>query len=204
MGASFRVLVAVDQAMVRGAIASMLDRESDFEVVAQVASGDLLFGEAERTQPDVALVDLDLPGYGGPENAWALREQVPGCKVVFVAADGRPGQLREVIASGASGFLVKDSPAELLAVCLRRVIAGERVIEPPPASDAPDAGQSPLTPREREVLAAAACGATVADIARRVHLAQATVRNYLSAAIGKTGTRNRIEALRTALRNGWL
>lgn len=199
-----RLLLAEDQRMMMGALALLLGLEDDMEVVAQVPAGDEIVAAALETRPDVALLDIELPGRSGLDAAADLRDQLPSCKVLIVTTFGRPGYLRRAMEAGASGFLVKDGPVEDLAAAIRRVLAGERVIDPGLAATALSAGPNPLTPRERDVLTAAVDGATVADIAAKLHLSQATVRNYLSAAIGKTGTRNRIEAVRAARRNGWL
>ncbi|UNO42361.1 response regulator transcription factor [Streptomyces sp. MST-110588] len=199
-----RVLLAEDQGMMRGALALLLGLEDDMEVVAQVAAGDKVVPTALEVRPDIALLDIELPGMSGLDAAAELRGQLPSCKVLIVTTFGRPGYLRRAMEAGASGFLVKDGPVEDLAAAIRRVLAGERVIDPGLAAAALSAGPNPLTQRERDVLTAAVDGATVADIAGKLHLSQATVRNYLSAAIGKTGTRNRMEAVRTARQNGWL
>jgi two-component system, NarL family, response regulator DesR len=199
-----RVLLAEDQAMMRGALAVLLDLEDDLEVVAQVDDGAAILSTALESQPDVALLDIELPGVSGLEAAERLRVEVPGCRVVIVTTFGRPGYLQRAMAAGAAGFLVKDGPVEGLADAIRRVAAGETVIDPELAGRALRAASSPLTPRERDVLAAAEDGSTVADIAARLHLSAATVRNYLSDAIGKTGTRNKTEAALLARRNGWL
>ncbi|MEU6327115.1 response regulator transcription factor [Streptomyces sp. NPDC047049] len=199
-----KVLLAEDQGMMRGALALLLDLEEDMQVVAQVAAGDQIVAAALDARPDIALLDIELPGRSGLDAAADLREQLPSCKVLIVTTFGRPGYLRRAMEAGASGFLVKDGPVEELAAAIRRVLAGERVIDPGLAAAALSAGPNPLTQRERDVLTTAVDGATVADIAARLHLSQATVRNYLSAAIGKTGTRNRMEAVRAARRNGWL
>ncbi|MER0243180.1 response regulator transcription factor [Streptomyces sp. HSW2009] len=203
-GAATRVLLAEDQGMLRGALALLLGLEPDLTVVAQVAAGDAVVAEARRTRPDVALLDIELPGLSGLDAAAELRDRLPQCRVLILTTFGRPGYLRRAMEAGAYGFLVKDGPVEELAAAIRRVLAGERVIDPALAAAALSAGPNPLTQRERDVLSAAADGATVADVAARVHLSPATVRNYLSAAIGKTGTRNRMEAVRTARQNGWL
>jgi two-component system, NarL family, response regulator DesR len=199
-----RVLLAEDQAMMRGALAVLLDLEDDLEVVAQVDDGAAILSTALESQPDVALLDIELPGVSGLEAAERLRVEVPGCRVVIVTTFGRPGYLQRAMAAGAAGFLVKDGPVEGLADAIRRVSAGETVIDPELAGRALRAASSPLTPRERDVLAAAEDGSTVADIAARLHLSAATVRNYLSDANGKTGTRNKTEAALLARRNGWL
>ncbi|MFI8940980.1 response regulator transcription factor [Streptomyces syringium] len=198
------VLLAEDQGMMRGALALLLGLEDDIEIVAQVGNGDEILPQALATRPDIALLDIELPGRSGLDAAADLRERLPDCRVLILTTFGRPGYLRRAMEAGASGFLVKDGPVEELAVAIRRVLAGERVIDPALAAAALSAGPNPLTQRERDVLAAAVDGATVADIAARVHLSPATVRNYLSAAIGKTATRNRMEAVRAARQNGWL
>ncbi|MGW3242747.1 response regulator [Streptomyces sp. NPDC001070] len=199
-----RVLLAEDQGMMRGALALLLNLEDDIEVVAQVSAGDEILPTALGVRPDIALLDIELPRRSGLDAAAELRERLPSCKVLILTTFGRPGYLRRAMEAGASGFLVKDGPVEDLAAAIRRALAGHRVIDPALAAAALSAGPSPLTPREQDVLNAAADGATVADIAARVHLSESTVRNYLSSAIGKTGTRNRMEAVRTARHNGWL
>jgi len=173
-------------------------------VVAQTGTGDRIVPEALTVRPDIALLDIELPGRSGLDAAAELRDTLPACKVLILTTFGRPGYLRRAMEAGACGFLVKDGPVEDLATAIRRVLAGERVIDPALAAAALSSGPNPLTPREQDVLNAAADGATVADIAARVHLSESTVRNYLSAAIGKTSARNRMEALRTARHNGWL
>ncbi|WP_405580932.1 response regulator [Streptomyces sp. NBC_01190] len=203
-GRGIRLLLAEDQGMMRGALALLLGLEDDIQVVAQVAAGDRIVPEALATRPDIALLDIELPGRSGLDAAAELRDLLPSCKVLILTTFGRPGYLRRAMEAGAAGFLVKDGPVEELADSVRRVLRGERVIDPALAAAALSAGPNPLTPRERDVLNAAADGATVADIATRVFLSESTVRNYLSAAIGKTGTRNRIEAVRAARQNGWL
>lgn len=198
-----RVLLAEDQGMMRSALALLLGLEEDIEVVAQVSSGEEVVPEALKVRPDVALLDVEMPGGSGISAAADLREKLPGCRVLILTTFGRPGYLRRAMEAGAMGFLVKDGPVEELAAAVRSVLAGERVVDPALAADALRSGPNPLTPRERDVLAAASDGSTVADIAGRLHLSESTVRNYLSAAIHKTGARNRIEAAGTARRNGW-
>ncbi|GAA1519711.1 response regulator transcription factor [Dactylosporangium maewongense] len=198
------MLLAEDQGMMRGALALLLDLEPDIEVVAQVATGDEIVPVAERVRPDVALLDIEMPGGDGITAAARLRDRVPGCRVLILTTFGRPGYLRRAMEAGASGFLVKDGPVEELAAAVRRVHAGGRVVDPALAAAALAAGPDPLTDRERDVLRESAGGATVADIAGRLRLSESTVRNYLSAAITKTGTRNRIEAVGVAQSNGWL
>ncbi|MCT9930358.1 response regulator transcription factor [Planotetraspora sp. A-T 1434] len=199
-----RVLLAEDQGMMRGALALLLGLEDDIEVVAQVPSADAVVAAALDARPDVALLDIEMPGGNGLDTAAELREKLPGCRVLILTTFGRPGYLRRAMEAGAYGFLVKDGPVEELASAIRRVLKGERVIDPALAAAALSTGSSPLTDRERDVLAAASDGSTIADIAARLHLSESTVRNYLSSAIGKTGTRNRIEAARLARHNGWL
>ncbi|MFE7208771.1 response regulator [Streptomyces sp. NPDC001698] len=199
-----RLLLAEDQQMMRGALALLLGMEDDMEVVAQVSAGDAIVDAALAHRPDVALLDIELPGMSGLDAATELREQAPGCRVLILTTFGRPGYLRRAMEAGAGGFLVKDGPVEELAAAIRRVLAGETVVDPVLAAAALSAGPSPLTARECDVLRASADGATVADVAAKLHLSESTVRNYLSAAIGKTGTRNRMEAVREARRQGWL
>ena len=199
-----RLILAEDQGMVRGALAALLELEDDLEVVGQVARGDEIVDIVRELRPDVALLDIELPGLDGIAAAAEVRRQVPATRVLMLTTFGRPGYLRRAMEAGASGFLVKDGPIEGLADAIRRVVAGETVVDPQLAGQALRAVVSPLTPRERDVLAAAEDGATVADIASRLHLSASTVRNYLSDAIGKTGTRNKTEAALLARRNGWL
>ncbi|MEU9879744.1 response regulator transcription factor [Streptomyces phaeochromogenes] len=201
---SIRVLLAEDQGMMRGALALLLGLEADIEVVAQVGTGDAIVGAALESRPDVALLDIELPGISGLDAAALLRDEVPDCRVLILTTFGRPGYLRRAMEAGAAGFLVKDGPVEELAEAIRRVLTGETVIDPALAAAALSAGPNPLTTRECDVLKASADGATVADIASKLHLSESTVRNYLSSAIGKTATRNRMEAMREARQQGWL
>jgi two-component system response regulator DesR len=201
---TIRVLLADDQHMVRGALAALLSLEGDIDVVAEVGRGDEVVEAARAAQPDVALLDVEMPGLDGIAAAAALRVAVPGCRVLILTTFGRPGYLRRAMEAGALGFVVKDTPAAELARAVRRVAAGERVVDPALAAATLAGGASPLTGRERDVLVAARDGATIADIAARLFLSEGTVRNYLSAAITKTSTRNRVEALRVAEVNGWL
>ncbi|HTJ34236.1 MAG TPA: response regulator transcription factor [Dactylosporangium sp.] len=201
---TIRVLLAEDQGMMRGALALLLGLEPDLEIVAQVSSGDAVVPTALEVRPDIALLDIEMPGGDGITAAAELRRRLPGCRVLILTTFGRPGYLRRAMEAGASGFLVKDGPVESLAAAMRRVLAGERVVDPALAAAALAAGPDPLTDRERDVLREAADGSTVADIAARLHLSESTVRNYLSAAITKTGTRNRIEAVGVAQSKGWL
>ncbi|WP_186832016.1 response regulator transcription factor [Streptomyces sp. ISID311] len=199
-----RVLLAEDQSMVREALAALLSLEADLDVVAQAARGDEVVPAARDHAVDVALLDIEMPGLSGLDAAAALRAALPGVKIVILTTFGRPGYLRRAMEAGADAFLVKDAPAARLADAVRRVLRGERVIDPVLAAAALADGASPLTEREREVLGAAADGSTNAEIADALHLSQGTVRNYLSLAIQKTAARNRAEAVRTARDKGWL
>jgi two-component system response regulator DesR len=201
---TIRILLAADQALVRSALAALLELEDDFEVVAQVGRGDEVVAAARDQHPDVALLDIEMPGLDGLAAAAALSQEVPTCRVIIVTTFGRPGYLRRAMESGALGFVVKDAPAEQLADAIRRVSRGLRVVDPALAAATLAGGVSPLTARERDVLVAARDGTTVADIAGRLFLSEGTVRNYLSAAIAKTGVRNRVEAVRVADERGWL
>ncbi|AWS42470.1 response regulator transcription factor [Streptosporangium sp. 'caverna'] len=199
-----RVLLVEDQAMVRGALASLLGLEPDIEVVGEAASGPEALAVALRIRPDVVLLDVEMPGGDGITAGARIREALPGCHIMILTTFGRPGYLRRAMEAGAVAFLVKDSPARELAAAIRRVRDGERVIDPGLAAAALSAGPNPLSPRERDVLAAAADGSTIADVAGSLHLSEGTVRNYLSSAIQKTHARNRIEAVQRARTHGWL
>ncbi|HEY6800114.1 MAG TPA: response regulator transcription factor [Agromyces sp.] len=199
-----RILLAEDQTMFRTALASLLDLEADFEVVAQVARGDEIVAAAREARPDVALLDIEMPGASGLEVVPQLRREFPDCAVVMLTTFGRPGYLKRALEAGARGFLLKDVPVEQLAEQVRAIARGSIVVDPHLAASALATPQNPLTEREREVLSAGARGATVQEIADRLHLSQATVRNYLSSAIGKTGAQNRVGAARIAEHHGWL
>jgi two-component system, NarL family, response regulator DesR len=199
-----RVLIAEDQGMVRGALASLLSLEPDIEVVAQVPRGDEVLAAARDARPDVALLDIEMPGATGLEAAAELRGELPDCRVLIVTTFGRPGYLRRAMENGASGFLLKDAPASDLARAIRRAAAGERVVDPGLAAAALSEGESPLTEREHEVLAASRRHATVADIAAALYLSPGTVRNHLSSVMHKLDARNRAEAVRLAEEKGWL
>ena len=199
-----RVLLAEDQAMMRGAMAALLSMEDDLLIVAQVASGDAVVPEALRTAPDVAVLDIEMPGMDGLAAATALRTALPGTRVLIVTTFGRPGYLRRAMDAGAMGFVLKDAPASDLAHAIRQVAEGRRVVDPSLALDALADGRNPLSEREREILSAATEQATVAEIASAVSLSEGTVRNHLSAAIQKLGARNRAEAARIARDKGWL
>jgi two-component system response regulator DesR len=199
-----RVLLAEDQAMVRGALAALLSREQDIEVVAEVARGDVVVQAACTSQPDVALLDIEMPGGSGLQAAQALHIALPSCRIVILTTFGRSGYLRRAMESGAVGFLLKDAPAKTLAAALRRVMSGERVVDPDLAFSALSEGSNPLTSREREVLSASLFGARLAEIAARLFLSEGTVRNHLSTAMQKLGAQNRMEAARLAEQKGWL
>ena len=201
---TIRLLLADDQALVRGALATLLDLEPDMTVVAEVGRGDEVVAAARESNPDVALLDVEMPGMDGIEATRALRAVLPDVKVVIVTTFGRPGFLRRALVAGANGFVVKDTPARQLADAVRRVNSGLRVVDPTLAADSLAVGESPLTARETEVVRAARAGGSVSDIAAAVFLSEGTVRNHLSAAIGKTGARNRADAVRIAEENGWL
>ncbi|HXM58795.1 MAG TPA: response regulator transcription factor [Candidatus Dormibacteraeota bacterium] len=199
-----RVLLAEDQDLVRGAMAALLALEPDIEVVAQVGRGGDVLPAALERHPHVALLDIEMPGGDGISAAAQLRRSLPDCRVLILTAFGRPGYLRRAMAAGASGFMLKDAPASELAVAIRRTMAGERVVDPQLAAQALAEGDSPLSGRETEVLAASADGSTVAQVARRLFLSEGTVRNHLSAAIQKLSATNRAEAARIAQEKGWL
>jgi two-component system response regulator DesR len=199
-----RVLLAEDQAMTRGALAALLGLSDDIDVVAEAARGDEVLPLALKTRPDVALLDIEMPGIDGLAAAVQLRRELPTCKVLILTTFGRPGYLRRAMESAVVGFLVKDAPASELAAAVRRAMAGERVIDPALAAGALSDGANPLTERERAVLAASAGGAAIAEVAAGLHLSEGTVRNYLSEAIQKLDARNRIEAAHLAQQKGWL
>ena len=199
-----RILLAEDQTMVREAIAALLGLEPDLQVVATVGRGDEVLAAALAAHPDVALLDIEMPGIDGLSAAAALSAQLPTCRTLILTTFGRPGYLRRAMESGAVGFLLKDAPAAQLADAVRRAMAGERVVEPALALAALGDGANPLTDREREVLVIAGHGASIAEIADQLALSEGTVRNYLSVAIQKLGAHNRVEAARLAERKGWL
>jgi two-component system response regulator DesR len=199
-----RLLIADDQALVRGALAALLELEADIEVVAQVGRGDEVVAAATSSRADVALLDIEMPGLDGIAAAARLRDALPDCRVLMVTTFGRPGYLKRAMRAGASGFVVKDTPAARLADAVRRVAQGMRVVDPTLAADSLAQGDSPLTERETDVLEVARTGASIAEIAGILHLSEGTVRNHLSSAIGKTGGRNRADAARIAEESGWL
>ena len=199
-----RVLMAEDQAMVRGALRALLALEDDIEVVAEVARADEVVIAAMANRPDVALVDIEMPGGDGISAAAALHEALPRCRTLILTTFGKPGFLRRALETGAYGFLLKDAPPEQLALAIRRTARGERVVDPVLAASALSEGVSPLTDRERQVLAATDRGADLDQIARTLFLSRGTVRNHLSNAIQKLGARNRSEAAKVAEAKGWL
>ncbi|MGO4454083.1 response regulator [Arthrobacter sp. RAF14] len=201
---AIRLVIADDQALVRGALAALLGLEHDIEVVAEAEDGEAALVAVREHSADVALLDVQMPGLDGLATAERLRREVPGCRVLMVTTFGRPGYVRRALQAGAAGFVVKDTPARQLAEAVRKVRAGLRVIDPSLAAESLVAGESPLTAREVDVLRVSAGGGTVADIAREVFLSEGTVRNHLSSAMAKTGGRTRSDAARIASENGWL
>lgn len=199
-----RLLLADDQALVRGALAALLNLESDLEVVAEVGTGTEVVAAARENQVDVCLLDIEMPGLDGIAACTEVRRELPNVRCLIVTTFGRTGYLRRAMAAGASGFVVKDTPARQLADAVRRVNSGLRVVDPELAMASLSEGDNPLSDREQEVLRAALTGATVARIAAELHISQGTVRNHLSAAIGKTGTATRAEAAQLAQSRGWL
>jgi len=190
--------------MIRGALAALLATEPDIEVVAQVDRGDRVLEQALLTTPDVALLDIEMPGKDGIAAAAELHARLPSCRVLILTVFGRPGYLRKAIDAGVSGFMLKDAPPDELATAIRRTARGERVVDSQLAMAALSEGSSPLTPRERDVLAMSVRGASVEEVARSLHLTNGTVRNHLSIAIQKLNARNRVEAARIAEEKGWL
>ncbi|GAA1366983.1 response regulator transcription factor [Arthrobacter rhombi] len=201
---NIKVLVADDQALVRGALVALLNLESDLEVVAEADNGESAVALAAERHVDVCVLDIQMPGVNGIEAARRIHDGVPGCRSLMVTTFGRTGYLREALQAGASGFVVKDTPASELAEAIRKVHAGLRVVDPELAAASLSEGENPLTFREREVLSLARDGKAVAAISAVLHLSAGTVRNHLSAAIGKTGAVNRIEAAGIAAERGWL
>lgn len=199
-----RVLLADDQALIRGALAAMLDLESDITVVAQVGTGEEVLAAARETGPDVALLDIQMPGKNGFTAAEELRRDVPACRVLICTTFSRPGYLVRAMSAGATGFMVKDAPPEELAKAVRKVSKGIRVVDPTLAAESLTHGINPLTSREREVLLGVLEGDTITETAKRLFLKEGTVRNHLSSAIGKTDTRTRSEAALVAQGRGWL
>jgi two-component system response regulator DesR len=199
-----RVLLAEDQLMFRTAVRRLLELEGDIQVVAEVARGDELVAAALTARPDVAVVDIEMPGQDGISAASELRQSLPSCRTLILTMYGRPGFVQRAMAGGISSFVLKDAPVEVLAAAIRRCAAGEDVVDPSLAARALKAGPGPLSPREREILAACVEGLSTADIATRLWLSEGTVRNRVSEILGKLGVRNRAEAVQIARENGWL
>lgn len=199
-----RVLLAEDQLMFRTAVRRLLELEGDIEVVAEVGRGDELLTSALATRPDVAVVDIEMPAQDGISAASELRRALPSCRTLILTMYGRPGFIQRAMAGGIAGFVLKDAPVESLAAAIRRCAAGEDVIDAGLAAQALRAGPSPLSPAEREVLAACAEGLPTPELARRLSLSEGTVRNKVSEILAKLGARNRTEAAQIAKENGWL
>ena len=199
-----RVMLADDEHLIRGALTTLLGLEPDIAVVAEAASGPEAVAMARHERPDVAILDLQMPGLDGIETAAAIRAELPDVGLMIVTSYGRPGYLKKALAVGVRGFLPKTVSAAVLTDVVRTIHAGGRYVDPELAADAISAGESPLTPREADVLELAATGAPVEEIAQRVSLSAGTVRNYLSAAVGKLGATNRHEAVQVAQRHGWI
>jgi len=199
-----RVLIAEDQALIRAAIGQLLEAHGECEVVAQVGRGDEVLATALETRPEVALLDIELPGADGFAVAALLRDHVPGCKVLILTVFGRPGYMQRALESGARGFILKDSSPGELMDAVRRVAEGQRVLNSTLAVLAIQEGANPLTAREREVLSLSLSGAAVVNVARELHLTEGTVRNYLSTAMQKLNATNRVEAALLAEEKGWL
>lgn len=199
-----RVLIAEDQHMIRGALVALLSLEPDMDVVAEVDNGDEIVDAALRTLPDVAVVDIDLPGIDGLTAAAELHDALPECRTLVLTGLSQPGNLLRALRAHVRGFIVKDAPAEALASGVRRVVGGERVIDPELIAAAIETGSSPFTPREADVLRAAERGLPTEQIGELLSLSPATVRNYLSNAISKVGGRNRIDTIRIARNAGWI
>jgi two-component system, NarL family, response regulator DesR len=199
-----RVLIAEDMHMIRGALVALLSREEDMEIVAELERGDDILETALHTKPDVAVLDIDLPGLDGLSAAELLHERLPSCQILVLTQLSQPGHLLHALKAHVRGFILKDAPAATLAQGVRSVAAGQRVIDPELLAGALETGESPLTPREADVLRAAETGLSTEEIAQRLFLSSATVRNYLSNAIAKLGGHNRIEAVRIARDAGWL
>lgn len=199
-----RILIAEDMHLVRGALVALLGLEPDMEVVAQVESGDKIVAAALEARPDVAIIDVDLPVIDGISVAATLRERLPSCRVLILTGLGRPGTLRRALSVNVSGFLLKDAPSERLALAVREIAAGRRVIDPQLALSAWDVGEVPLSSRELQVLKLASEGAQPPEIAATMHVSVGTVRNYLTKIVIKLNARNRVDAIRIAQEAGWI
>jgi two-component system response regulator DesR len=199
-----KVLIAEDMHLIRGAIVALVGLEQDMEVVAELDRGDLIVATAVKTEPDVAVLDIGLPGLDGLTAAERLHQELPQCRVVILTGMSQPGNLLRALKVHVRGFIAKDAPAKTLAEGIRRVAAGERWIDPAMVAAALETGASPLTAREADVLRTAEQGLSTDAIGQRLSLAPTTVRNYLSNAIAKTGGRNRLDAIRIARDAGWM
>jgi two-component system response regulator DesR len=199
-----RVLLAEDQAMIRGALLALIGLEGDMTVVADVERGDEVVAAARRTRPDVAVLDIDMPGMDGLSAAAVLRDDLPETRILILTGLGQPGHLTRALEARVGGFMKKDAPSDELADAIRRVAKGQRFLDPDLVASALEIGTSPLTERETEVLRVSADGGSTEEIGAQVYLSPATVRNYLSSAISKLGARNRIDAIRIAREAGWL
>lgn len=198
------IMLADDENLIRDALGSLLALQDDIEVVAHAANGDEAIAMAVKHRPDVAVLDLQMPGPDGIQVAQQIADRVPGCRAVIVTSHGRPGHLKRALGAGVRGFLPKTASAEVLASVIRTVADGGRFVDPELAAEAIGAGDSPLTAREADVLALAADGTPIAEIADRAALAVGTVRNHLSSAVGKLGVTNRHEAAKLARSKGWI
>ncbi|MFC4114879.1 response regulator transcription factor [Nonomuraea zeae] len=200
-----RVLLAEDQAVIRGALAALLDLEADLEVVAAVESGEAALAAAAVELPDVAVLDIDMPGaMDGLEAAAAIRGRVPSCHTLMLTGYGKPGHLKRALAAQVGGFMLKTAPPEELVAAIRKVAGGQRILDGALAVTAWDLADNPLTPREADVLRLVAGGADATDVAARLHLTAGTVRNYLTAIVAKLNARNRTDAVRIATEAGWI
>jgi two-component system response regulator DesR len=199
-----KILLAEDVAMVRGALVALIELELDLKVVAAVRRGDEILDAAQEHQPDIAIIDIDLPGLDGLTAAAQLHEKLPSCRTLILTNLGRAGMLRRALAAHVSGYMLKDAPPEQLAMAIRDIAAGRSVIDVQLAMSAWDGGKNPLSPREHEVLRLAAEGSEPAEIAAALHLSVGTVRNYLTTIVTKLNARNRVDAIKTALDSGWL
>jgi two-component system, NarL family, response regulator DesR len=203
-GRVIRILLAEDQRLVRGALVALLGFEPDIEVVSEVETGDAIVPEALRSRPEVAVIDIELPGVDGLTAAAQLRDRLPECRVLILTSFGRPGNLQRAQDAGVYGFMLKDAPPEQLADAIRRLSRGERVVDAKLAKAAWEAQRNPLTPREIEVLRLTAAGAEPVEIAARLYLSVGTVRNYLTVIITKLRARSKVDAIRIAQDSGWL
>ncbi|MGW2476192.1 response regulator [Streptomyces sp. NPDC001665] len=199
-----RILLAEDMHMVRGALVALLNLEDDLKVIAELERGDQILSAAREHRPDVAIIDIDLPGMDGLSAAKLLHERMPDCRALILTSLGRPGTLRRAMAAHVAGFLLKDAPPSDLAQAVRKVVAGQRVIDPQLALAAWGGTESPLTSREAEVLKLAAQGSEPQEISAQLRLSVGTVRNYLTTTVTKLNARNRVDAIRIARESGWL